>query len=190
VDTEYLDHRNADFLASRRAPERILRENVPTVDGESPELEAPATFLAMVCRYVQLRATGRWQVLARAGDRCGRPRRIGSVRADPGRDVRVPAAGARELVFARIHLRRPLLRRIADALYKPTSIPAIVLDGSRRFRFRPTTAGDPQVLRMPRSAGYSPAFGGTLDTGRFRLVHWPWSYRVDFYAVSLAQSRG
>jgi hypothetical protein len=188
VDTPYLDGRNARFLASGRAPERILREHVPTVDGEAPELEAPRTFLVTLCYYRQLRATARWQVLARAGDRCGPERRLASVRVSRGREVRVPPAGPNEVVFARLHLHRPFFTRVADALFKPTSTPKIVLDG-RPFRFRPTTAGDPQVLRVPRSAGYAPAFGGKLRTNRFRLATWPWSYRVDFYAISLA-SRG
>jgi hypothetical protein len=167
VDTPYLDRRNASFLASRRAPERILRERVPTVDGEAPQLEAPRTFLVTLCYYREVRSAGRWQVLARTGNRCGHARRLVSLRVSRGQTVRVPAGRAGEIVYARFRLHRPLFRRIADALFKPTQTPKIVLD-SRRYRFRPTTAADPQVLRA----------------SRLRLDDWPWSYRVDFYAVA------
>jgi len=167
VDTPYLDRRNARLLASPRAPERILRERVPTVDGEAPQLEAPRTFLVTLCYYRDVRSAGRWQVLARTSNRCGRERPLASLRVSHGQTVRVPAGRPGEIVYARFRLHRPFLRRIADALFKPTETPKIVLDG-HRYRFRPTTAGDPQVLRA-RS---------------FRLDDWPWSYRVDFYAVA------
>jgi hypothetical protein len=166
VDTPYLDRRNAHFLASRNAPQRILRERVATVDGEAQQLEAPQTFLVTLCYYRALPATGRWQVLERTGDRCGPERRLGSLSVSPGDSVDVPAGRADEIVYVRFHLHRPFFRRIADALFKPTQTPKIVLDG-RSYRFRPTTAGDPQVLRARR----------------FRLGDWPWSYRVDFFAV-------
>ena len=166
VDTPYLDSRNAGFLRSTRAPERILRERVPTVDGEAPQLEAPRTYLVTLCYYREGRAAGRWQVLERAANRCGRARRLGSERVSRGQSVRVPAGRPGDIVYARFHLQRPFLRRIADALFKPTTTPRIELDGSS-YRFRPTTAGDPQVLQAKR----------------FRLTGWPWSYRVDFYAV-------
>jgi hypothetical protein len=166
VDTPYLDRRNASFLASARAPEMILRERVPTVDGEAPWLEAPRTFLVTSCHYRLVRAAGRWQVLERTRNRCGAPRRLRSLSVARGETVRVPAGRPQEIVYARFHLHRPFLRRVADALFKPTTTPRIVLDG-RSYRFRPTTAGEPQVLRA-RS---------------FRLAGWGWSYRVDFYAV-------
>jgi hypothetical protein len=166
VDTPYLDRRNARLLASADAPERILRERVATVDGEAPQLEAPRTFLVTLCYYRVLRSAGRWAVLARTGDRCGRERRLGSLSVPPGESVDVPSGRADEIVYARFHLHRPFFRRIADALFKPTQTPRIVLDG-RSYRFRPTTAGDPQVLHARR----------------FRLDDWPWSYRVDFFAV-------
>jgi hypothetical protein len=166
VDTPYLDSRNAHLLTSARAPGRILRERVPTVDGEAPQLEAPRTFLALLCSYREVRAAGRWSVLERTGARCGKARRLGSLGVARGQTVRVPSGGPGEIVYARFHLRRPFFRRIADALFKPTTTPKIELDG-RSYRFRSTTAGDPQVL----------------EARRFRLTGWPWSYRVDFYAI-------
>ena len=54
------------------------------------------------------------------------------------------------------------------------------------YRFRPTTAADAQVLRVPATSGWAAAFQGRLQVDRFRLQHWGWSYRVDFYAVPLA----
>jgi hypothetical protein len=180
VDTTSLDARNVGVLRSAAAPERILRERVATVDGEAPQLEAPGTFLELLCRYRLLAASGRWQVLALGADRCGSPRLLGSVDVSPGARVRVPTAGPRDVVFARLHLSRPFLTRIGDALFKPLLTPRIVVD-RRSYRFRPTTASDPQVLRVPAAAGWSP-----LRASSFRLEHWGWRYRVDFYAVALA----
>jgi hypothetical protein len=191
--TTSLDGGNANQLASKGAPDRILRQNVPIrADIKSPELESPATFLAMLCWYKQVHATRRWQVLARTHDRCGPPRLIGSTRAAEGESVDVPHATSSDIVFARIHIKKTLGERLREFFAKRFTLTSIVLDGSRSYTFNPATAANPQVLRVPTPAGFSRDFGGHLDTGRFELVNVlsRSQVRVDFYAMRLMPPTG
>jgi hypothetical protein len=81
--TKTLDRVNADALGSRSGPERILHENTQlvdpsyptaTIDNRYPTWDPPEKSLAMLCNYVPLQTTARWQVLGRVPDRCGPPR--------------------------------------------------------------------------------------------------------------------
>lgn len=174
VLTPALDRLNADFLASPRAPERILRIH-PTVgiDGRNPAFDAPAAFFALVCNYRETFASRVAEVLARSTDHCGAPRHLAGADIVAGTLVRVPQAGAEELVYARIHVPRPWTERLRELLWKPATTPAIVLDG-RKFRLVTATASGPLVLRMP---------GAASQVRTLRLLDVPGPVRVDFYAV-------
>jgi hypothetical protein len=161
--TSELDERNAAFLASARAPERILRED-PTehVNGRSPELDDPATGRAILCNYRQLATGSRWQVLARQHPRCGRARVLVGFSIASGQTVPVPEAGQDDLVIARIRLSDPLVNRLRGLLYKPHDA-ALSLAGGP---FTPVAADvlrDGLVLHVPGNVGYDPRFGGAID---------------------------
>jgi hypothetical protein len=183
--TPALDRLNADFLASSRAPERILRFNpLLSIDGRNAAFDAPNAFLALVCNYRSTFASRTAEVFARAADRCGPARSIGSETVTAGQAVRVPHAGPRELVVARIGIPRPLGARLRDLVWKPGSAPIIQLDGVAA-RLVTATASGPLLLRVPPSAGFPE--GGLRDASvaTLRLTHVPSPVRVEFYAVSV-----
>jgi hypothetical protein len=186
ADTRWLDEWNARFLSSDRAPERILRQYLPIrLDYRTPELESPATFLAMLCNYAELKATDAWQLLGHTSDRCGPARALTTVSANAGDVVAVPKpTAADDVVFARISVRKRLRDRLLDLFYKPVAIPGIVI-GPSEYRFTRATASDPHVFRVPASAGFSPRFSGGLQIDSFQLVAVPSPFHVSFFEVEL-----
>jgi hypothetical protein len=179
---------NAKQLA-RHGAGIVLREAVwPAVDGKHPVLEAPESFLALVCRYREIGATTRWEVLRRAGDRCGAARPLTSVTARAGRQaVPIPRPPrSNDIVFARAHIRTPLSARLQSLALKPFNQPSIQLD-TERYRFLPSTVAGTLVLRMPAAAGMAAKLGGAVDYLRLALEHVASPYRIDFFAVALSQ---
>jgi hypothetical protein len=183
-----LDDANADVLAGPDAPERLLRRHVPLrLDGKAPQFESPAYFLEMLCRYRELYATYKWQVLARTGDRCGERRKIGSVLAQEGELVRVPEGRDDEIVFASFEMRLPLAERLRILVFKARDNARVELDRGRAYRFVPTTASNPYVLRVPPAITYSPPFGQRpTATLMLRNVHSP--FTIDFFATPVRAS--
>jgi hypothetical protein len=156
--TPSLDELNARFLRSRRAPERILRHLGGILDLRNAAWDPPAATLALVCRYVERRATLRWEVLARVHDRCGPAEAAGSVSFHPGQLVHVPGANSHELVYARLRgLTSSLLYRAQALLFKIRQ-PDVTTSAGPRYRLVPATAGDPLLMSIPRTAAYSGAF--------------------------------
>lgn len=182
-----LDLVNAKQLV-RHGAGFVLREAVwPALDGKQPVLEAPETFLALVCRYREIGATTRWEVLRRAGDRCGAARRLTSVTAHVGQAVAIPGPPrSNDIVFARMHIRTPLTTRLQSLVLKPFDQPSIRLD-AERYRFLPSTAAGTLVLRMPAAAGMAAQFGGAVDYFQLALEHVASPYRIDFFAIALSQ---
>jgi hypothetical protein len=160
--TSVLDERNASFLASTQAPQRILRES-PTelVNGRDRSLEAPATYRAIVCDYRQLLATTRWQVLAH-DPRCGAPRHLATVAAAAGQPVTVPEARADELVVAHVDLHDSLVNRVRGLVYKPHDA-VVSLSGGPFTAVASDVVRDGIVVHVPGSAGFDPRFGGAID---------------------------
>jgi hypothetical protein len=113
----------------------------------------------MICNFRPLRTTSRYQLLGRTRDRCGAPRPIGSVDADFGQSVRVPAPRrADELVFARVHGLAPSgAERLWTLLYK-AAFRYVVFDGNRAFHLVAANAGDGLVLRAPRGIDFPAPF--------------------------------
>jgi hypothetical protein len=183
VLTPALDRLNADFLASERAPERVLRLHpLSNIDERNPVFDAPSAFLALVCNYRETFVSGGFEVLARATNRCGPPRRFAGRSVQAGQDVHVPRARPHELVYARVRIPRPFADRLRELVWKPAAEPAIELDGVS-FRLVAATASGPLLMRMPSSAGF-PA-SGLRDTqvDTFRLTGVTWPVQVDFYAL-------
>jgi hypothetical protein len=183
VLTPALDRLDAGFLASARAPERVLRIHPTTgIDGRNPAFDAPAAFLALVCNYRQTFVSPYVEVLARSTNRCGAPRLLGESDVSAGTLVRVPHARVDELVVARVHVPRPLTERLRDLVWKPGATPQIVLDGSP-FSLVTATAAGPLLMRLPGSAGIAASTLVDPQVDALRLLHMPGPVRIDFYAI-------
>jgi hypothetical protein len=183
VLTPALDRLNADFLASRRAPERVLRlRPLATIDYRYPVFDAPSAFLALVCGYRETFANRDLEVLVHATNRCGPPRRLSGGSMQTGQQIRVPHAGQHELVYARIRIPRPFADRLRELVWKPVAHPAIALDGVS-YRLVAATASGPLLMRMPASAGFSAFSVGDTQVQTIRLTDVPSPVQFDFYAV-------
>ena len=110
--TSKLDRLNAVAVERPGGPERILRENqllvdpefpTPDLDNRFPGWDPPEQARAVLCHFVPLHTTDRWQVLGRTANRCSPPQFIRSTAAGPGTTVRVPEPGRDEVVFVRIY---------------------------------------------------------------------------------------
>jgi hypothetical protein len=189
--TSYLDRLDAAFLASSRAPERILYQPWVVLDGRDKFFDPPATVESMYCHYVELPAPGPALVLDRAPDRCGQPVEVKRVSARFGSPVSVPSVPG-EMVVATFSLGAPLGSELAGILLKPPTMALTTWTGAprpQRYRFIAGTAADDHVLSAPPSLGYSKAFtppdirklmlsGGGWGRGQGRLT-------VTFYSVAL-----
>jgi hypothetical protein len=181
--TATLDERNAHTLASAAAPERILRQNTQVaVNGRNRELEAPATFRALLCNDVQVGVSQVWQVLAHTAPRCGPERPLGSDSVASGSTLNVPRGRANEIVLARIHLHDPLHNKLVGFFFKPRT-PKIALGGNDFVPLLASTAADGIVLHVPVSSGFDPRFDGAIDWTTIAVRSLAGPVRVDFYAV-------
>ena len=160
--TSVLDEHNASYLASERAPQRILREDpAELVNGRDRLLEAPATYRAILCDYHQVIATTRWQVLAH-DPRCRAPHLLATVGAAAGKPVAVPEAGPNELVVAHVDLQDSLVNRVRGLLYKPHDA-VVSLGGGPFTAVAADVVRDGIVVHVPGNAGFDPRFGGAID---------------------------
>jgi hypothetical protein len=180
--TTALDEINAERLRSAAAPTRILRERVDDVDGTPYAVdrrfvwfESPAAMLETFCRYDELAANDRWQVLGRTERSCGIPELISTASARAGESVPVPPeTRPGRFVIVRItgfpdgildKLRTLAFR--ADEWY-------VELPDRGRFRLIPGTADDGLLLAVPTGLSAHPrfAFGPpitalTVSAGRY-----------------------
>ena len=159
--TSYLDHLDASFLASPKAPERVLYWPLQSgFDSRDPFMDPPATTEAIYCHYIQEGLEGPWQLLGRVPDRCGPESALGQVRSRFGLPVDVPSAPGK-MVVATFTLSSPLLSKLQGALLKPPEVYLTTWSGHGRpvrYRFVTGTAGDEHVLSAPSTLGYSSAF--------------------------------
>ena len=189
VWTSVLGELNAARLRSPDAPDRIIREfrgwtDPPdfvrrqmgrplragevlpvTLDGRFRWFESPAATLEMFCRYRQVAATARWQILEQTGESCAPAQPITVVTAVAGTAVPVPQAPADAFVIVRIQgLSGVLLDRLKTIVYKGTEW-YVQLDDTR-YRLVPGTAADGLILAVPPSADGTPpfAFGAPIRT--------------------------
>jgi hypothetical protein len=154
--TADLDRLNAETVESPAGPDRILRENpllvlpeFPTQDLDSRlnSWDPPEQQRAVLCNFVPLHTTERWQVLGRVPDRCGEARPAGSATAGEGEAVEVPAPRKDEAVFVRIHgAGIDGLERVATTLFH-ARVRRLLVDGSHSYRLIPETAADGLLLR-------------------------------------------
>jgi hypothetical protein len=190
--TSYLDRLDASFLASRRAPERILYQPGGVIDGRDKFLDPPATIESMYCHYVQLAAPGPALVLERVSNRCGPPVEVRRVSAPFGTPVAVPR-GRGKAVVATFSFGVPTGTKLAGVLLKPPTMTLTAWDGGTAppdsYRFITGTAADDHVVSAPSSLGYSPAFTPP-DITRLTLSGGGWPagqgrFTVTFYTVTM-----
>jgi hypothetical protein len=144
-----LDALDADFLNGSHAPDRVLRRREDATDDHDKLFESPSYSVALFCNYEPLAAAGIWQVDGRVPNRCGHRQSLGSVQAQPGETIAVPA-GTVGAVVAHVHLPSNLPRSAVAALFKPFGEVDITLD-STRFRLVERDAAGPLIVRVPGS---------------------------------------
>jgi hypothetical protein len=192
--TSALDRLNAETVADPNGPERILRENQLQVhpefatrdlDGRYPGWDPPEQARAVLCNFAPLTASERWQVLGRVRDRCGDPRPLGTVSAAPGEAVEVPAPGPRQVVFARIGgVGVGGLERLQTFLFHADAR-HLTVNGERRYRLIPETAGDGLILRAGAEV-YEPGPFATVPQARTIAVEGAGEeLTFDFYAMTV-----
>ena len=117
----------------------------------------------MICRYAQLSADARWQLLERRGDRCGAEAVIGRTTAEAGEDVTVPPPrNEGSIVIARIRTQLSFLDRVMGTVFKPRHPLMLAADGVS-YRVAQGPDSGPIVVRIPRSVSWDPAFGGMTN---------------------------
>jgi hypothetical protein len=189
--TSYLDRLDAAFLASPRAPERILYQPWARIDYRDQWLDPPATLESMYCHYLQLPAPGPAQVLERVPNRCSAPVEVGRLSVPLSGRVTVPREPG-EMVVATFSFGLPLRDKAEGILLKPPTMRLVVWTSGARpafYRFVPGTAADDHVLSVPATLGYSPAFTPP-DITKFTISGGGWEpghgkITVTFYAVAV-----
>ncbi len=194
VWTSELDELNAERLASRDGPERVLRHNPRrvggefpqrTIDGRYPGWDPPAQALATLCNFEPLRTTRRWQLLGRTFDRCGAPVKVGSVDSAYGESVDVPKPGPGEVIFVRIAGADVSgFESLRTLLYR-AKLRFAEVNGERSYRLVPGTTGDGLLLRgSPRITGSGP-FEQAPQARTLELNGPGGPLRYDFYSMSV-----
>jgi hypothetical protein len=172
--TPWLDHKDASFLASARAPSRlIVQSGSGSIDGRFLGFDEPATTLQIFCRYRPLLRTPKYGIFAHTGDRCSKPRAIKTLQASWGETVHVPTPpGRRSLVIAQIIGTQPAgFEKLAGVLFKPDQR-GIIINGTADLRLVSGTAAD--GLPLLTSDG----------------VDYQWPYTVTPEARTIAVTRG
>ena len=136
------------------------------VDGRFRWFEQPATTLEMFCRYEEVIASARWQVLAQAGRSCGPPEPLALVRARAREPVAVPTeTRPGRFVIVKIGGLEPsTLGRIRAFLIKGYDW-YVELDDTR-YKLIAATAKDGLLLSVPPDADGTGrfAFGRPIKT--------------------------
>jgi len=184
--TPELDRRNARRLDDPRGPDRILRLMEGTIDDRYPVWETPEYALARLCRYRELVAEGRFQVLERGPDRCGPEREVGSALVHEDELVSVPAPSAPDrIVVARLLESPSFSEQVRSTLFKPAS-PLVALVRGRRGRLVRANVGGPLLVRIPATSGWSPPFNGQLSIDQFAIEGTKRPMEVRFAEIALA----
>lgn len=212
--TPYLDRQNRASLLAMNGPARILRvtslapaairELTPAqaqpynllsnTEGTLRAWNQPQTTLAMLCNFRPLRTSRAYQVLARAENRCGTPRRLHSLSAGYGEEIPVPAPpGKNELVFATIDGIAPAgLGRLRSTLYR-APIYRVTVNRGPQYTMKPTVTEN-LVLRSSDGADFPTPFAlapqaATINFDKERAKPSSTGLRVTFYALGLRPNR-
>jgi hypothetical protein len=188
--TGELDDLDASFVRSPHAPERILRNLPIQIDGRFGSLEAPATTVAMLCRYVELSASPTWEVLGRVRDRCSAPELISTVHTVAYAPVPVPKPRAGELIAARVRGLEPTFwERIESTAFKLGQ--RTILINKTPFRLIPDTADHLLIMDVPARSDYSGAFALSPGASEVAFIKGPLGasssarLEIEFYRIRI-----
>ncbi len=166
--TAALDRVNADKLRSASAPQRILRENAAlvdpsyatgSIDGRNPTWDPPGQALALLCNYVALQSTPRWQVLGKGRDRCGAPRLLRTDQAGNGTPIRIPDPRPGTIVYAELGRAGVSgLERLRTLVYR-ADFRYLTVNAGAVYRLVPGTAGDGLLMSAAPGADFPAPFG-------------------------------
>lgn len=194
--TSSLDHLDAAALRSPTGPQRILRENLAVVDqgdeidGRLGAWDPPGKTLAMLCNYVPLQTTVRWEVLAKTQDRCGAPQLVGSIDTDFNATVSVPSAPLGGIVYAVIKGAGVSgLERIRTFLYR-AKFRYAQLDGAVTIRLVPGTTGDGMLMRAAPGVDYPDPFQLSPNGSTIKLLGVSGPLQIRFYSMSVRATAG
>ncbi len=159
--TPYLDELNAAALRDPDGPEVVVRVATGSIDHRNPMWESPGYMVELVCNFEPDVTEDDWLVLERVDRRCSdEPTEVATVSFAAGETVKVPkASNDSTMIVATVHTERPVLDRIASALFRPTSALSVTAD---EFLIRlPVALEDgPLIMHLPESAGWADRFGG------------------------------
>lgn len=197
--TPWLDELDAEALASADGPRLILRHlgfsDQPYIglEGRFEPFSSPLVTRGLLCRFRPAMTTDRYQLLERAGDRCGPPRDLGSASTGYGEPVAVPDARPDEAVFARIEgASASGIERLRALLYR-AAVRRIGLDDSSAF-LAPRNAEQGLLLTAPAGTGYeapwilafNPREVAIESAGGFATSEG--EVRIEFFAVPLRRA--
>jgi hypothetical protein len=193
--TAALDRLNSEMVESADGPERLLRENQQVVDAEFPTADLdnrfpgwdpPEQARAVLCNFVPLYTSERWQVLGRVPERCDPPRLLGTVEAAAGEAVAVPTPGPDGVVFVRIAGAGVAGLERLQTFFFHSGSRHLTVNSDTRYRLVPETAGDGLLLRA------SPAVTGphsqAVEAGPFDPIPEARTIAVDGAADHLTYS--
>jgi hypothetical protein len=162
--TPWLDRLDANFLASARAPQRILIAYAGTSPSQSVDdrilgFDEPETTRELLCRYRPIHTTARWAVLALGPSRCSTTQRlVATFQVGWGQAVPVPPPPtAHAMVIARISGAAPHgLESLWSFLFKPGR--RYIILGSTEYRFVSANEADGLVVRSGPGFDYPKPF--------------------------------
>jgi hypothetical protein len=193
--TSRLDEANAAAVESPTGPDRILRENLlfhhrestRGFDNRYPGWDPPAQARAILCNFVPLRTSARWQVLGRTSNRCSSPELIRSVDASSGTTVPVPEPGRDEVVFVRIHgAGASGLERLSTLLLHARKR-RVIVNGAQSYRLVPGTAGDGLLLWGSDRIAPTGAFSQIPQARTIAVTGTDGDLRFDFFRMRVGE---
>jgi hypothetical protein len=192
--TSGLDEQNAEKLVADDGPTRILRENMGepdattpwlSVDARFPAWDPPAQNLAMLCNFIPLHTTRRFQVLGRGPDRCGPEEEIESVKVEWGATIKVPPARSGAVVIARIHgAESGLEEKLRTTFFRAK--PTYLVTNGAAYRLIQKTAEDGLIMSIPPDADFpGPAFTLSPAAQEISPQGGSGSLTIDFYSIPI-----
>ncbi len=191
--TRRLDKLNARVL-SNDGPDFVLRGPDAPLDGRNFTLEAPETMLTMFCRYEPVpKVSADWQLLKRTANRCGTPRKLGSVRTRLGDRFAVPRGTGRGMIVMDVReLPTSLWQQVRSLIYRRNAL-YVRVNEARTFRMVPGTVTDWMIVRIPDAFDYPPPYPLSVDARSLRFFDDRGSHAqgaamtVDFYEVPMSK---
>jgi hypothetical protein len=194
--TSRLDDVNAGKVESPTGPDRILRENQRVIVPESPTgdfdnrypgWDPPAQARAILCNFVPLHTSARWQVLGRTSNRCSSPELIRSVEANPGTTIPVPEPAGNEVVFVRIYGAGVSgLERLSTLLLHARKR-RVVINGAQSYRLVPGTASDGLLLRVSGPIADGEAFSQIPQARTIEVTGASGDLRFGFFRMRVGE---